>query len=843
MLFTTPLARFTTGRNLRPTNKIIGRLSRRKAKQQFLDPGQHSFSGRLSADGQSQSSSLALLKFRKDTDAISQNLHVSSDGLRKWIEDFLQLGRLRLVGDRDSGNVARVLHNLDRKYRSDKAKDSRKLVNEMVETVRKAYVAGLIPSTASFALHLFAYYKESGHFDQGIGFWNWISRADDALLDPVLVGAAIEMLAVYGAGINYCEDIYQRALDQQTDISSQYHLSPGAILPDRSKAVTVRGTSLGLLQGILTARLLYGKWHSAYLTLDTALRLRPTQMVPRILDLFIYERPISEALSIYYMYCRGGNVVPGSTLMALLKSIKALADRTNAYTTKVSMVKAAFLVLEAYIGSGGVLSTMHLNMVARSLISALPRNHITKSGQRLTQDIENITKTSVDTLTSILDHFSTSNAPPNRVTFDGIISPALSLGYPNLVQVALQDMRDLDLWPEKPAALDLLRAAYLLQDPAMLKTAWACLRNLGSSKQEQVLDARSWTIMAVAAKACGVESFLQEQLEDLVPRLPVEAKTAIDLAEEDSMQQLFSASQESKAPCADDIQAFRCLCETVQSSLTRMKRLQPGIFRDLKSHPINEDTIFEWPDIAEEVWQRKLYDEMTLEVQDRNPHAAQVDKALDLEQLAPAVSGTGIPFDELRYLNWKTINKLLVQTETFEKRRGASMDTAMDARKASPQQRSTMASSSSNRDRYSVNVEQFQQYQRDAEKERARRMTEEEWRHRILELRNPDYDLLADTHTLYFLQIGVPALHHVHTGLDPSWWRKDQFSNDAGKPTGEGGGGGGCSVVESVLVERANFGLGEAMTARDRSCSRQLLVARERRRRLRGSGEDIVEDI
>lgn len=306
-------------------------------------------------------------------------------------------------------------------------------------------------------MHLFSYYKESGHFNQGIDFWNWISKADDAPLDPVFVGAAIEMLAVYGAGIQYCEDIYQRTLDQQRDISSQYHLSPGAMLPDRSKPANIKGTSLGLLQGILTARLLYGKWQSSYLTLDTSFRLRPTQMVPRILDLFAYERPIFEVLPVFYMYCRGGNVVPGQTFMALLKSMKALADHISTYTLKINIIKAIFSMLEAYVGSGGMLSTRHLNMIARTLVSALPQNHTIRSRNPVALKVEDMTRIICNVLANIIHYFSLGNAPPNRVTFDGIISQALLQGYPNLAKVALQDMKESNLSPEKPAALDLLR--------------------------------------------------------------------------------------------------------------------------------------------------------------------------------------------------------------------------------------------------------------------------------------------------------------------------------------------------------------------------------------------------
>lgn len=86
-------------------------------------------------------------------------------------------------------------------------------------------------------------------------------------------------------------------------------------------------------------------------------------------------------------------------------------------------------------------------------------------------------------------------------------------------------------------------------------------------------------------------------------------------------------------------------------------------------------------------------------------------------------------------------------------------------------------------------------------------------------------------------------LHHVHIARDPFCCWKDQSWKDAGKPTGDGGGGGGCWTVELESVQRANLGRGEAMTALDTSWPRQWLVARERRRRFGGRGEDIVKEV
>ncbi|KAL9603958.1 MAG: hypothetical protein Q9179_002020 [Wetmoreana sp. 5 TL-2023] len=617
----------------------------------------------------------------------------------------------------------------------------------MVEVVREAYIAGSIPSAAHVPLHLLSHYKESGHFGQGIELWNWLSKADDALLNPVLVGAAIELLAVYGAGIRYCEDIYQRTLDQQRDISSQYHFTPGAILPDRSKAVKIKGTSFILLQGILSVRILYGKWQSSYLTLDTAFRLRPTQILPRVLDLFVHERPLSEALDVFFMHCRGGNVVPGRTLMAILNSLKGLADPTSAYTARIQAIRTMFIVIEAYVGSAGVLDTRHLNLVTRMLVSVMPQCPMTMPTRSI-RNSDHLTQVVLDTLTKMVGYFNTHNAAADSGTFTAVTSPALSRGYPDLARIASQDMMNFGLSPNKLAAQDLLQAAGLLEDPELLKTAWNSLRNTSSSDLEHSLDALSWSMMTVAARRCGLESYAGEQLEQLAPESASRARTAVQYVEDNAVQQSLSVEQPQASLQTNDVNSFEDLCAYMCTSLDRMKSLQCGKFRrDFHKNPIDEETVFRWPEVADESWQRKLYDELTLEKNGGQSTSAVIEDSYDYLNAVPAVSDTGIPFDELRYSNWKAINRLLVQAEVFENRFEASTNAAIQERRASPHQRTTTGREGPSKGRHPATVHQLQAYQQDAENERRRKMTEEEWRTRILRLRNPDYESLVGTNT------------------------------------------------------------------------------------------------
>lgn len=353
--------------------------------------------------------------------------------------------------------MVRILHNLDRKYRTDNNHKNRKELQNLVELVRQACQSSFIPSTSYVALHLLSYYKESGQFDRGLEFWDWLSKRDEATLDPVYTGAAIELLAVYGAGIDYCEDVYERTLAQQREIGSQYYLSPGAILPDRAQTVTIKGTSSALLQGILSARLFYRKWQSAYLTLDTAFVLRPTQVVPRVLDLFVRERPIFEALPVFFMYCRGGNSVRKVTLTAILNSLKGFLSPDSDYNIKTQLIKALFAVIEAYVGSAGLLNTIHLNIITNALCSVIPPKSST-GFINTTDDGQDLSSKVVDLLAKLVKAFAQQKAPPNKNTFEKIISSALLLQYPNVANVAVQDMMVLGMVPQESTTIEILKA-------------------------------------------------------------------------------------------------------------------------------------------------------------------------------------------------------------------------------------------------------------------------------------------------------------------------------------------------------------------------------------------------
>lgn len=142
--------------------------------------------------------------------------------------------------------------------------------------------------------------------------------------------------------------------------------------------------------------------------------------------------------------------------MAILRSIKTLANQTSAYKTRIRVVRAMFAVIEAHVGSAGVLDTKHLNVMVNAIVSAMPQRSITAVSDP--NPDKDLTRTVLDVLAKLVAYFSAHNARPDSKTFAQVISPALALGYPKVASAVAQDMIDLGISPEKPVAQDVLKA-------------------------------------------------------------------------------------------------------------------------------------------------------------------------------------------------------------------------------------------------------------------------------------------------------------------------------------------------------------------------------------------------
>ena len=254
--------------------------------------------------------------------------------------------------------------------------------------------------------------------------------------------------------------------------------------------------------------------------------------------------------------------------------------------------------------------------------------------------------------------------------------------------------------------------------------------------ESRLPDPYSWRIMTISARQCGFESFAGDQLRLLDSETAPSAATVMQAVNNDLVDLARPVEGEQAKIDADDADHFGTACTEWIEILHRMATSQPGNFRDFRNHPIDETNLLTWPDNAEESWQRKLYDELTQDKAHESRHPTLLDGPDGDEPVA--VSNTGIEFDQLRYQNWKTINRLLIQAQQLDKRVEVSTDAAIQDRKAFPGLKGSRTTNPTAGPRYLISKEQLQTYQHDIEIEKAKEMNEIDWRTQILRLRKPE---------------------------------------------------------------------------------------------------------
>ncbi|KAL9046144.1 MAG: hypothetical protein Q9214_000947 [Letrouitia sp. 1 TL-2023] len=671
-----------------------------------------------------------LLDFRQALHQASQELSQPAifSELQACVSDLLRLARNGLAEAGDSREVARLLHNAYRQFKSLENGENFQKLNDPVKDFVEAYMQRKLPCHADVPVHILGFYKESRQFDQGIEFWNWLlhkSHGDD--LDLRCFGAAIEILAFYGVSPDYCEKLYTYGLEQLGKEYASYHLCPDAILPDRSaRSLDHRDTSMGLLQGILTARMLHSRWREAYLALDTAFRLRPSQIPTRFLELFIYNRPLAEAFQVFCMFCRSGNTVSGTCFTAILDGLKDCLPKENR-RTRLDLLRSMTTALEAFVGAAGALDVRHLNkiiaIVAESDLSRYDLELNSSGGQDKSHGLF------VELTAQIIHLFAARGVPPNIVTFNQLIMTAGRQRNDNILQAALRDVKSLKLSPTTVTGRSLLYAGGQFREPSLVQNGWAVIV-ASYSDLNKLIPTDSWIRFARSCSNSGIKSFPFEQLKLMKLEPPSSYIKAIELGFElaDKNNTMERLSVEESNYNEVDKTATKVVCADISARLTALNKEK---FRNFKEKPLDSLSIYEWPRGSDIHCERQLYDELTVDATSKG--AAQNSVNLSNNSRLTR-SDTGIPFDELRFLNWQSINNLLMQAEAFDRRTKVKVDEAIQ-----DGQPVTQASDEPARQKHHGNKSRYPPsltlYKQDVEDEKNKPMNKREWQDRILALR------------------------------------------------------------------------------------------------------------
>ncbi|KAF3010938.1 hypothetical protein E8E13_010200 [Curvularia kusanoi] len=531
---------------------------------------------------------------------------------------------------------------------------------------------GALPPHPFAYVHLLGIYKDSKRFAEGRALWSWLTEQDDAHVSQAAYGAAIELLS-YGnlMSLAELEDLYDEGLKRFPGTYAEYHLSPDAIVPDRTQPVHVVGLPTTLLQGIITARLRSHDWKKAYLGLDTVLRLYPGQTPHRIFELFITERPIPEAYTAYLLACRSGVRVSGALLTTLLNRLRVAMTQSPVLKERFNILRAIANAIYAYQECGGGLATVHVGQFIKAFESLLPEKAV---GQDFTPEEAALRDIMATTAQECLAGLMQSGLSKGVQPFVSLVSLAGKLRAPDLMRQTLEDAKTAGITFYPVERRTLLAAAGLIQDRDLVKAVW--LLTVGAAEKEGVqLSYNDWITFAKACRRADLNQYLEQQLQ--------EQAHAITSSTERRVRDVVSNAEPGAATPSLVLLTPAELSSEVAKLQGQMENIRAVLMSgqplDLQKFPFYMHIDPEQPSLGTEQDLRAIYDEKTTDVY--QPAAAPSSDAPQPKALTPALSSTGIPLDELRFRNWTNIHEMMSLASAHAASNRATIDQAIKQRK------------------------------------------------------------------------------------------------------------------------------------------------------------------
>lgn len=545
----------------------------------------------------------------------------------------------------DTRRMVQAIHNYIRSPNTPRERVSSafSLVPRIIDDIRSGNLA---PHPYAHR-DLLSLCKGREEYELGVDFWQWLVYQDTSSVDPSVYGAAIELLAYKGdVTLQSLEDLFSQCLKRFPGTFAEYHLSPGAIVPDRSQPFSVVGVPITLLQGILTARIVARDWKNAYLALDTALRLHPSTLPPRFFDLFAQERPISEGYTVFLIACRSG-VTPKSrhlqTVLIRLKDSMAKASLEG----RMMIVRAMTNAIYAYLQARGQLEGRHISVLMNNgYTGILPQM---QPGIEYSEEEESIRSTIVNSAHETASKLIESGFKATDYIFSALISIAGHFNVPELFTVALNDVETsrTDLGPVGHRIA--LTTAGKLGNPAEVERIWARIATKAMDRGE-MLEASDWLTLARACRRADMPHFFLAQVDFMKHAITTQAEASAR-----HELQLKDRSKSFEFAPVDTTIVSEHMNGIQQNMISVASILMSGQPLDLRKSPFSmycDPTRQPFGGSVENL--RTIYDELTTD-----PH----QPAQQTENRETYTSPTGVPLDELRFQNWVSIIDLMRDAE------------------------------------------------------------------------------------------------------------------------------------------------------------------------------------
>ncbi|KAF2108675.1 hypothetical protein BDV96DRAFT_587038 [Lophiotrema nucula] len=534
-------------------------------------------------------------------------------------------------------------------------------VERLVQDIR----SGTLPPHPTAHVHLLGIYKRTGKYNDGCAFWQWLVQQDESYADAAVYGAAIELLAYQGAtSLPDLEELYAQALKRFPGTFAEYHLSPEAIVADKALPTTITGLPMTLLQGITTARIFSRDWKRSYLAIDTALRLYPASTPSRFFELFMYERPLIEAYTVFAMACRSGIALNPDHLTNLLRTLEKSMETKFQLAERMAILRAMAHSVYAYLETGRPLHGPHVGAFVAGFSRLLPKlaPSVDYAGNEAAIR-DSIAASASETIGTLV------SAGMTRVpqAYTSLVSIAIAIKSPTLLEQAVND-----IGPRVDDIGDIgrrhtLLAAGQLGQSSLMENYWSHIVTKAETQGMQ-LPYADWITLARACKGANRPAFLHKQLEQLSHTVTESTKRAVIEALEEGTFNPKSIPFVSMSPEEFDAQMSK-IKEQIQNIATIIMSRQP---LDLRKTPLSMHIDPTRLPLASTADLRAVYDELTTD-----PHQPPPVKNKDAKLRPVALSATRIPLEELRFQNWVAVVELMNEADAAEQEFQKRLDEAI----------------------------------------------------------------------------------------------------------------------------------------------------------------------
>ena len=571
-----------------------------------------------------------------------------------------------ILSGRDTRQICQALHTAMRLLKPTDPKRAELFV--FFQTVVADLRSGALETYPYAYVHLLSTYKELNRFAEGRELWEWLAEDDDRV-SLTVYGAAIELLAAGSLlPLPDLEALYSEGLKRFPGTFAEYHLSPDAIVPDRTRPVSIAGLSANLLQGILTARLLAGDWKKSYLALDTALRLFPAQTPPRFFELFMQNRPLSEAYTSFLVACRAGTHVNANHARNLISKLRLAITKSRSLAKRMMLLRAIVNAIYAYQQATNRVVDTHISGLFHAFASLLPQNLPGENYQGEDVELRNII---VVTAHQVVANLLQSGMPPTPVVFASVVNMAGKLNVSDLLTVTLGDIQRAGLELNESQLGTVLASAGILGNHELVEEFWSRIVTSFEGRGLHI-DYSSWITLARACRRANHTSFAREQLSKLEHTLDHSLKKKVEneLDAKDTVPDADLTRDMTPAQLKSQMELLQAQMRNVEATIMSGTRL------DIQKSPFYMHIDPEHPSLGSDENLRAVYDEFTTD-----PYQPPAPAPADGPPAKDTLSPTGIPLDELRFRNWVTIVEMTSEAEAYEAEREARAKWAIATQK------------------------------------------------------------------------------------------------------------------------------------------------------------------